>query len=156
MNKTNWGLCIIAWIAGVMVTALILEHQFGEAPCALCLMQRIWFMIAGGIVLAGVVHNPNLGIYPLLTIVSAAVGAGFAGRHVWLLNFAPKDILNSCNAPIEKLIDYGSSNAALQAMTFGTADCGNSGWSMLGLSLPIWSLVGFAVIIAGAIMQWRR
>ena len=43
---------------------------------------------------------------------------------------------------------------ALTAMMFGTADCAATP-PLLGLSLAVWALLGFAGIVAGAVMQWR-
>ena len=43
---------------------------------------------------------------------------------------------------------------ALRAMTLGTADCAATP-PFLGLSLAVWALLGFAGVVAGAVMQWR-
>ena len=155
LTKTDWGLFLVAWIASLIVIALVLEHAREMEPCALCLMQRVWFMIAGLIVLGGIVHHPGLGIYPLSTILAAAAGAGFSIRHIWLENLPPGEA-PSCGPGIDYLIDAFPASEVLRAMTLGTGNCAESTWAMLGISIPIWALAGFVVIIAGALMQWRR
>ena len=155
LTKTDWAIVLIAWIAGLIVLALVLEHAFGMEPCALCLTQRVWFMIAGLVVFGGLVHNPNLGIYPLLTILAAATGGGFAIRHIWLENLPPGQA-PSCGPGIDYLLDGFPAADVLRAMTLGTGNCAEATSAVFGVSIPIWALLGFIVIIAGAVMQWRR
>ena len=155
LTKADWGLVLTAWIAALLVGALVMEHGFGMEPCPLCLMQRAWFYIAGLVVLAGLVDHPARGIYPLLTILAAVVGGAFAIRHIWI-GMLPPESVPACGAGVDTLIEWGMWSEALTAMTFGTGDCVESGDdTFLGLSLPIWALGGFLVVAAGAVMQWR-
>ena len=75
---------IVAGTGFLLAGALIMEHIFMMEPCPLCLMQRIWFAIAGLLALAALIHSPRWGIYPLLTIVAALIGGGFSIRQLWL------------------------------------------------------------------------
>ena len=152
-TKTTWGLLVTAWTAAMLVLAAVLEHGFDMAPCALCLMQRFWFVVAGLVALGGIAHNPRLGIYPLVTIVAALVGGGFSLRQLWVEGLPPGEA-PACGAGIEYLIDAGMASEALTAMMFGTADCAATP-PFLGLSLAVWALLGFAGVVAGAVMQWR-
>ena len=152
-SKTDWGLALVAWTAGLVAFALVLEHAFDMAPCALCLMQRLWFMGAGLVALAGVAHNPRLGIYPLVTIVAALVGGGFSARQLWVESLPPGEA-PGCGAGIDYLIESGMASEALKAMTFGTADCAATP-PFLGLSIALWALLGFVGVAVGAVMQWR-
>ena len=153
LTKATWGLLITAWTAAMLVFAAVLEHGFDMAPCALCLMQRFWFVVAGLVALGGIAHNPRLGIYPLVTIVAALVGGGFSLRQLWVESLPPGEA-PACGAGIEYLIDTGMASEALTAMMFGTADCAATP-PFLGLSLAVWALLGFVGVIAGAVMQWR-
>ena len=155
LTKADWALVLIAWIAVLLVGALVMEHGFGMEPCPLCLMQRAWFYIAGLVVLAGLIDHPARGIYPLLAILTAVVGGGFAIRHIWIGTLPPESV-PACGAGVDFLIEGGMWSEALTAMTFGTSDCAETGDDMfLGVSLPIWALGGFLVVAMGAIMQWR-
>ena len=153
LSKTDWALVLIAWIAALLVGALVMEHGFGMEPCPLCLMQRVWFIIAGLVILIGLLDRPARGIYPLLTLLAAIVGGGFAVRQIWIGTLPPGSV-PACGAGIDTLIEWGMWKNALTAMTFGTGDCAEAG-AFLGVSLPVWALGGFLVIAAGAIMQWR-
>ncbi len=44
--------------------AQFMEHVVGLDPCPLCLMQRLWTMLAGGFAIAGIAHNPRALAYP--------------------------------------------------------------------------------------------
>ena len=153
LTKTDWALVLIAWIAALLVGALVMEHEFGMEPCPLCLMQRVWFYVAGLVILIGFLDHPARGIYPLLTLLSALVGGGFAVRQIWIGTLPPGSV-PACGAGIDTLIEWGMWKNALTAMTFGTGDCAEAE-SFVGVSLPVWALGGFLVIAAGAIMQWR-
>ena len=152
LTKSDWALVLIAWVAAVLVGALVMEHAFGMAPCALCLMQQAWFMLAGLVVLIGLLDHPERGIYPLLTLLSALAGAGFAVRHIWI-GTLPADAVPACVADIETLIEWGMWEKVLTAMTVGTGDCAEADL-ILGVPLAVWALGGFIVIGAGAVMQW--
>ena len=153
LSKADWGLVLIAWTAALLVGALVLEHGFGMEPCPLCLMQRLWFMIAGLIILVGLMDHPARGIYPLLTLFASLIGGGFAVRQIWIGTLPPESV-PACGAGVDTLIEWGMWSEALTAMTFGTGDCMEAD-AFLGLPLPVWALGGFLVIAAGAILQWR-
>ena len=153
LTKADWSLVLIAWIAALLVGALVMEHEFGMEPCPLCLMQRVWFYVAGLVILIGFLDHPARGIYPLLTLLAALVGGGFAVRHIWIGTLPPGSV-PACGAGIDTLIEWGMWKNALTAMTFGTGDCAEAD-PLLGVPLPVWALGGFLVIAAGAIMQWR-
>ena len=69
---------------GVLTIGLFLEHVMSLNPCPLCLVQRFWFLLCGMVAYLSLLHNPNFGIYPLLTIGAAIVGAGYALWHLLL------------------------------------------------------------------------
>jgi disulfide bond formation protein DsbB len=78
--------------------ALYLEHVLGQQPCPLCIVQRACVMVFGLVCLLAAVHAPGRGgqrAYALLAMLSAAAGAGTAGRQVWLQN-VPADELPAC------------------------------------------------------------
>ena len=88
----------------LLSAALVLEHGFGLAPCALCLTQRAFVLLAGLFVAVGLAHNPRLGIYPLLATLAAVVGGYFSVRHLYLLTLPP-DQVPGCGVDFDYLID---------------------------------------------------
>ena len=144
----------IAGLCGALVFgALVLEHAVeGMEPCPLCLMQRLWFLIAGLVAYAGLAHNPRWGIYPLLTITAALAGAAFAVRQLWLKSL-PAEQLPACT-DLDWLFKNGMFSDALAAMVSGTGDCAAEP-PFLGIPVPLWSLAGFVAVAVAAVLQWR-
>lgn len=152
-SSADYALAIVLLGGGVLFGAEVLEHGAGMNPCPLCLMQRLWFYVAALAAYAGLLHNPRWGIYPLLTIIAALTGDGFALRQLWLQSL-PAGQAPSCAAPVSQLLENGMYGEALSSMFFGTGDCTEPDL-VLGLNLAVWALLGFAAIIALAVLQWR-
>lgn len=148
-RKELWNLANVAWAAMLVGGALVLEHGFSLAPCALCLTQRLLAMLAGLIAVAGLMHNPRLGVYPLLTIAASVAGAYFAIRHLHLLTL-PADQVPSCGVDFDYMLEVFPLVDVLRAMTSGTSDCAEQ-----GATIPALALAGFAGLLALAVAQWR-
>jgi disulfide bond formation protein DsbB len=144
---------LVATTGAVLGAAQVMEHVVGLDPCPLCLMQRIWVMIVGAIALAGLTHNPRILIYPLLSLMAALTGAGFSVRQLYLQSL-PADQVPACGAPLDYLLD-GPLADLLREMTMGSGDCAEVSWSLLGISLPGWALLGFLAMAGLAVLQWR-
>ena len=153
LTASDYAVAIAGACGGLVFAALVLEHALPDMePCPLCLMQRLWFLIAGLVAYAGLAHNPRWGIYPLLTIMAALAGAGFAIRQLWLQSL-PADQIPAC-MDLNRLFEFGMLAEALQAMVSGSGDCATEP-PFLGIPIPLWSLAGFAAVIAAAVLQWR-
>lgn len=154
-SSEDWAIVLAAICTLLIGGALILEHAFAFAPCPLCLMQRVWVIVVGAFALIGLSHNPRLGIYPLLTIVSATAGGYFSIKQLWLQSL-PVDQVPACGPGLEYLIENLPLGDVLSAMTNGTGDCAEVVFAPLGIALPGWALIGFVVLIGVAGLQWRR
>jgi disulfide bond formation protein DsbB len=144
----------IAGACGVLLAgALIMEHAFGLDPCPLCLMQRVWFAIAGLISVLSLLHSPRWGIYPLLTLLAAVAGGGFSIRQLYLQSLPP-DQVPACGPDMTYLIENFPLSEVLAAMTRGTGSCAEVVWQF-GLTIPGWALVGFVAIAVAAVLQLR-
>ena len=153
LSSADYALAIVLLGGGVLFGAEVLEHGAGMDPCPLCLMQRLWFYVAALVAYAGLLHNPRWGIYPLLSIVAALTGGGFALRQLWLQSL-PAGQAPSCAAPVSQLLENGMYGEALSSMFFGTGDCTEPDL-VFGVNLAVWALLGFAAVIALAVQQWR-
>lgn len=153
LNSADYALAIVLLAGGILFGAEVLEHGAGMAPCPLCLMQRLWFYMAAFAAYAGLLHNPRWGIYPLLTIIAALAGGGFALRQLWLQSL-PDGQAPGCAAPVSQLLENGMYGEALSSMFFGAGDC-TAVDAVLGVNLTVWALLGFAAAIALAVLQWR-
>lgn len=153
-TSESWALCLVALTGAVLFVALVMEHAFAMAPCPLCLMQRIWFFLAGAFAYASLLHNPRWGIYPLCSMIAAMIGGGFSIRQLYLQNL-PADQVPACGPDLAYMLEVFPLSDVLIAMTQGTGDCAEVVWSFLGLSIPGWALLTFALIIVVALLQLR-
>lgn len=134
-----------AGCVGLMAIALYLEHVVGLEPCPLCIVQRVCVIGFGLIFLVAGLHGPSgLGrrIYAVLAASMALLGAATAGRQVWLQN-VPADQLPSCLPSLEYMRAALPFQDIVRLVLQGTADCAEVNWTLLGLSIPEWSLLGF-------------
>ena len=147
--KRWWNLAAVAWAAMLLNTALVLEHGFGLAPCALCLTQRLFVVLAGLCAAAGLAHDSRLGIYPLLAMLASVGGGYFAVRQLYLMTL-PADQVPSCGVDFDYLIDVFPLMDILRAMTVGTGDCAEQ-----SAAIPALALVGFVGMAALSAIYWR-
>jgi disulfide bond formation protein DsbB len=146
------GLLALA-LAGLMIGgAQYMEHVLAQDPCPLCLMQRLWTMLAGALVLVGLAHNPRLLAYPLAALACTVVGAGFSVRQLWLQHL-PEDQVPACTPDMAYMIDAFPLADIVHAMTYGTGNCAKVTWTLLGISIAGWALLGF-IALALAIAAW--
>ena len=147
------ALTTLAACGVLLFGAQVMEHAFAMVPCPLCLMQRVWFSLAGLFVVAGLLHDPRWGIYPLLSMVAALTGSYFSIRQLYLQSL-PADQVPACGPGIDYMIEAFPVADVLSAMTQGTGDCAAVSWQFI-LTLPGWALVGFAAIAVLSILQIR-
>lgn len=143
--------------AAAMAFAYYLEYLEGLTPCALCIFQRVAMVAAGLFFLAGAVHDsPGLlanGIYAGGAGLASAVGAGLAGRHVWLQSLPPGEAL-ACGPSLDYMLDVFPLAEVVAKVLRGDGDCAEIDWSFLGLSIPAWTLAIFTLLALLALGCW--
>ena len=146
----------VLFLSGALLSAgIFLEHALSLEPCALCMMQRFWLFVCAVVALAGIIHNPNWGIYPLLTATCALVGTGFSLRQLWLQTL-PADQVPACGPGFNYMAENFPVSDLILAMTSGSGNCAEVSWSFIGLSIPAWLSVFFTAIIFISVLQIRR
>lgn len=131
--------------------ALYLQFHDGLLPCPLCIFQRVAFAALGVVFLVGGLHAPagpggRCG-YGLLALIAATIGAAIAGRHVWLQHLPP-DQVPSCGPGLNWMMETMPITGVVREVLTGSGECANVDWSLLGLSMPAWSLMCF-IVLAG-------
>ena len=111
----DWSHSLLA--GGMIGGAQFMEHVIGLDPCPLCLMQRLWTMFGGAVVLAGLAHNPRSLAYPTVALACTVVGAGFSVRQLWLQSL-PADAVPACGPDMAYMIDAFPLADILKAMTW--------------------------------------
>jgi disulfide bond formation protein DsbB len=150
----GWALAALAVCAGLGGGAQFMEHVIGLDPCPLCLMQRIWVLLAGLVVCLALADNLHRGIYPLTVIACSLIGGGFSIRQLYLQSLPP-DAVPLCGPDLDYMIDVFPFSETLRAMILGTGNCAEVDWSLLGISIAGWALAGFAFLVVLALYWWR-
>jgi disulfide bond formation protein DsbB len=139
---------------GLIGAALYLQHVVGIEPCPLCIMQRVAVIATGMAFLAAAIHHPGrIGghAYGALIAVASLAGLVIAGRHVWL-QYMPADKRPSCGPGLEYLFGAFGPLEAVGRVFRGSGECGAVDWTLLGLSIPHWTLLAFVVFTAWAVV----
>ncbi len=132
--------------------ALYLQQQEGLEPCPMCILQRYAFVAIGIVALAGAIHGPRAfaaKAYAIVVSILAMVGGGIAIRHSYLQHFPPK--FESCGTDLEFLVNTFPISKALPKIFAGTGSCSKVDWTLLGLSIPEWAIVWFAMFILASV-----
>jgi disulfide bond formation protein DsbB len=138
---------------GLILYALYLQYYEYQDPCPLCLLQRVVYIALMVVFLLGALHGPRRTgavVYSTLLVLGSVIGAGIAGRHVWLQHL-PKDKVPECGPGLGYILDRFPLVNALEKIFRGSGECAEAGWRLMGLSIAEWSLVWFVLLGAYAV-----
>jgi disulfide bond formation protein DsbB len=127
-------------------------------PCPLCILQRVFTLFVGIILLLAAVHNAKgwgRKVYGSLAGLFALVGAGISMRHVWLQNL-PEDQVPSCGPGLNFMLENFPLSDAINMVMRGSGECAEIAWSLMGLSIPAWTLLAFIALAFLSISQALR
>ena len=152
--------------AGLAMTALVamvfaryyLEEILGLAPCPLCMTQRFFVVLWGGIALVAALHNPattGRRIYAGLCSLAAIAGGAVAVRHVWLQHLPP-DQVPACGPSLDYMLDTLPFRETLSIVLAGDGNCAVIDWTFLGFSIPEQTLALFSVALLVCLWQTVR
>ncbi|MGJ8685874.1 MAG: disulfide bond formation protein B [Spongiibacteraceae bacterium] len=144
---------IFACCGALLSYALYTQYFDGLHPCPLCMTQRGFFVITGVIAFVSFLVNPQQrGRYlaAMLMFISCGFGAAVAGRQVWLQSL-PADQVPACGPSLEYMFGNLPFGEAFITLMLGDGNCAEVVWTMFGLSMPTWSLIGFVGLGLAAI-----
>ncbi len=142
----------------MMIAALYLEHVVGLAPCPLCIVQRICVIGFGLVCLIAALHGPRKTgrrVYSVLALLFAVAGGATAIRQIWLQNM-PADQLPSCLPSLEYMMNALPFQEIARLVLHGTAECAEVSWTLLGMSIPEWTLLAFIGMVLFGLWQLLR
>lgn len=154
-NKRVLNLAGFLICAAMMAFAVYSQHVLLLDPCPLCIMQRVAVILLGIVFLAAAIHDPErfgISVYAVLSGVVAIVGASIAGWHVRLQNL-PADEVPGCGPGLDYIMDNFPLQDALGLIFKGSGECAEVAWRLLGLSMPVWVLMGLLGL--GAVGVWN-
>lgn len=149
---------IAAGCLGLILVGLYMQHGMGLIPCALCITQRIFIIATGIAALIGFIHNAKgwgHKVYAGLGMIMAAIGSSFSMRQLYLQGLPP-DQVPACGPDIAYMFENFPLMDALSLLLRGDGNCAEVAWTFLGLSIPAWTLVAFAGLIAFNLWQFFR
>jgi disulfide bond formation protein DsbB len=149
-------LTVAAIAAALIGFAMYLQEVEHLEPCPLCILQRYAYVtVAAAALLAAIVPRMLGRILAWLGILLALAGAGVGAWHVWLQMHPPK--VSACGPSLEYLVGNLPLGRALPRIFQGYGDCTEIQWSLLGITIPGWSLMGLVLLaILLAVAQRRR
>ncbi|MEY4728885.1 MAG: hypothetical protein RL020_43 [Pseudomonadota bacterium] len=145
-------LSIFLSCAALMGYGLYLQHAQDLTPCPMCILQRVAFVFVGVIALIAAIHNPKRTgtmIYSALIGIGALTGGGIAARHIYVQNLPPEQMAQ-CGPGLDYMVESLGLAQALPLIFKGEGECAASAWKFLGLTIPGWSLVWFAIFVVAA------
>lgn len=154
--------CVAGFLAcvGLLGYALYAQFQLGLMPCPLCIFQRIAFAAIALVLLVGAIHAPaarwGRRVYGGLAVAASLVGAGIAGRHVWMTHL-PANEVPACGPPLSFMMETSPVFDVIKKVLTGSGSCAEIDWTFLGASMPAWSLACFvALTIWSAWLLFRK
>ena len=154
MSATRKVFLLILMLCIVMTAAaLYMEHVMGLQPCYLCITQRVFVLAVAALALLALLHNPvgtTRNIYAGLVAATALGGGFFSGKQLWLQSL-PEDQVPACGPPADYLFEILDFSEALSLLLQGDGNCAEVQWTLFGVSIPGWTLLGFLLVFALAL-----
>jgi disulfide bond formation protein DsbB len=141
-------LSIFIVCAALIGFALFLQHRMSLEPCPMCILQRYAFVSIAIVALIAAIHDPRgwaLKVYCGVIGLLAVAGAGVAIRHSWVQHFPPPQ--QGCGVDFSMLMETLPPAKWLPLLFQGTGECSKVDWKLVGLSIPEWALVWFALTV---------
>ncbi|MBX2858378.1 MAG: disulfide bond formation protein B [Cellvibrionaceae bacterium] len=142
----------------MLVAVLYFQKTLELEPCPLCISQRIFVIAIAVVAFVAFLHNPGRKgqvIYGSSGLLAALIGAGIAARHTWLQSL-PEELVPACGPGLSYMFDALPLFDALRLLFQGDGNCADVQWSLLGLSIPGWTLVAFIGFAAMNVYQIFR
>lgn len=156
MKARIWFLLGFAGCVFLMSMGAYFQFVGGLEPCPLCISQRIGIMLTGLVFLIAGLHNPaekGRKIYSILGTLVALCGGGVSIRHIWIQHLPPDEV-PECGPGIEYMMENFPLAEVIKQMLSGTGDCAKVDWTLLGFSMPAWTLVAFLMLAGLSLLQF--
>jgi disulfide bond formation protein DsbB len=139
--------------ASLLAVGAYLQFVEELEPCPLCISQRLAILATGVIFLIAGLHNRGCKVYALCSAAAALIGASVSARHVWLQHLPPEEV-PECSPGLEYVFQHFPLADTIKLMLTGTGECAKIDWTLLGLSIPAWTLFAFLLLAGWACLQF--
>ncbi len=154
-NSRIWFFLGFAGCMSLLAMGAYFQFVQGLNPCPLCISQRLAILATGIVFLIAAIHNPQqtgTTRYAIAGAITALMGASISTRHVWLQHLPPDEV-PECGPGLEYMLQNFPLFDTLKLMLSGTGDCAKVDWTMLGFSMPAWTLLAFLMLATLSILQ---
>ena len=149
-----WAALGLLVSVGALAAALFFQISKEWFPCPLCIVQRYAY-IATALGFLGIALSSRAsvvsGLFALLVLTGFVMGAGVASYHVWVLS----NPLQTCGVdPLQNTLNALPWVSYWPNMFVADGLCTEEYPPLFGLSLPMWSGIGFlfqGVVLWGAL-----
>lgn len=158
MTVTRTLVLQLIFVLIAAAAAVYVQLVMGIAPCPLCILQRLAYILVGVIVIIALLHRSQglaQDIYFGLSLLFALFGLAIALRQVWL-QLTPPETSGMCGPGLNQLVHSLPPSQLLHKIFYGAGDCGVVHWKVLGLSMAGWSAVCFLLIFIAGLWGWTR
>lgn len=139
----------------VLFASFYFQYVVGLVPCPLCVMQRICVFLLLAVMGLSFRTLKKAHIINLLQIIIACAGLFFALRQLWLQSL-PVGEAPACMPGLDVLIRYFPWQTVVKTLLWGSGDCAEVNWSMLGISMPGWCAIYFLFMaLMGCFLFWH-
>lgn len=157
MNARTCALLNVILGLGAIAGAFYIEYELGQAPCDLCMLQRlvVYAIIFVGMII--VLCKPRRFISRCLhgfNMLFALAGVGLAGRHLYLQSL-PEELKPSCGPGWDYLIAHAPFLQVLESVIKGSGECAQVQGLFFGYSLPFWTLLLFIAMLVLSMVGCR-
>jgi protein dithiol:quinone oxidoreductase len=155
-NPRTWFFLGFGACVGLLSAGYYFQFVQKLDPCPLCISQRIAIFMTGLSFLAAALHNPGQkGVrrYAILGAVFALCGGAISTRHVWIQHLPP-DQVPECGPGLEYVLNNFPLSETIKLMLSGTGDCAEVNWTLLGFSMPAWTLLAFLILATLSLLQY--
>jgi len=152
-DKRAWGLLFVSALS-LEIAALYFQYVTDLRPCIMCIYQRTALF---GVMFAAI---PAMLVNNLVTRLVGYIGWGISAIWGLLIAIEHVDIQTAANpffATCEFVPNFPSwapLHEWLPTIFGATGDCGDINWSFMGMSMPQWMIVIFAIYSAIWAVIW--
>lgn len=127
---------VATFCVSMLTVGWILQYAVGLTPCPLCIIQRFFFGGVGVTAFIAWLHGRGERVYLAVMFGLALLGGLVAGRNVYI-EWIPQGLDKKCIPWMESFTDW------ITVLFQATGDCTKRDWTLLGVSIPEWSLLAF-------------
>ena len=127
--------------------AYYMQYGLGHQPCPLCILQRYVYLAIAAVSLAGAAYGPKRFGAMITAAVLGVFAATGAALAIWQVTKG--DTMTTCNTDMVGQIVYSlPMRAWWPEFLAAYGGCADLYPPILGLSIPLWSLIWFAGYLA--------